>query len=215
MIRRRRTARGFSLIEALVALSISAVTLSLMTGATWGLRQMTDRARPAEISTADDWIAARRVFRDWASAAGGTSLRSAGYFGGDARELRVLVPPRHDAPGFLGILTIRADGGGGWTLEARRARGASDIRFPAEEARSTRLLSGQGEARLSYLIPADFGGDARWRSEAQTGTGLPLAIALDVGGDRLLTARIPAERAPACIARLGRAGLEERECRLR
>jgi hypothetical protein len=52
-----------------------------------------------------------------------------------------------------------------------------------------------------------------WRSETGD-SGLPAAIAVEVGDVRVLTARVFANRSAACLAAFGISGLEEPQCEL-
>ena len=56
---RRKRIRGFVMAEALVALAVAALTLALLTTASWGLRVASDARAAVELTSAVDWLAAR------------------------------------------------------------------------------------------------------------------------------------------------------------
>ncbi|MEJ8561271.1 hypothetical protein QTO30_08575 [Yoonia sp. GPGPB17] len=68
MTRRRGTSTGFVLAEALVALTVAAMTIALLTSATWGLNAAAERRAAATQTSAVDWLAARRALGNWAAA---------------------------------------------------------------------------------------------------------------------------------------------------
>ena len=74
MIRRRSRASGFVLAEALVALAIAAMTVALLTSATWGLQLTAERRAAAAETAAGDWVAARRAVVDWAVGGSGGGI---------------------------------------------------------------------------------------------------------------------------------------------
>ena len=200
MRRRGRQGRGFSLVEATVALTIGAMALALMAGAGWGLRQLAPRDVPR--AEARDWLVARRVLQD----AGLAIADRTGYDGAGDR-LRVRVPaPGGGAPEVLEV-TLQ-EGEGAWRLDvARGAEGAAP--------RRATVLEGRGDARLSYLIQGPLGQQPIWRDAAPVGTPPPLAIAFEAANTGRIVAPVPVSVDAGCVARAGRGGLEGRECDLR
>lgn len=220
MMRRRRQSKGFVMAEALVALAIGAMTIALLTSATWGLNAASERRAASQQTTAVDWLAARRVLTDWAA---GVTARGPGdsqtSFVGTAATARMTVMPSGTGQlqPFVGELQVVALGEEQFALVAARHIGVRDARVTANTPQSTEILRTNAPMRLLYLMPRGVGGVASaWRYESGSGdAGLPLAIGVEVGTDRMLTTRIFATTSASCLARLGRGGLSEDQCELR
>lgn len=206
---RRRGARGFALAEALVALAVAAMTLSLLTAATWGLRQASERRAALEISGAADWLTARRALGAWAAGLNAETAQGAeGRILGTATQLRLVVD---DAPPHTAELRVEDRGEGRFALIALRHMGQRDARLAVGDALQTVLVETDEPIRLQYLTRGEGGLD--WRYE--TGVDLPNAVAVEVGDARRLTAAIHPTRGAACLAAFGLQGLEEPRCALR
>lgn len=222
MTRRRPRARGFVLAEALVALAIAALTLALLTSATWGLRLAAETRATSAQTGADDWLAARRALQGWASGltAGGADLTEA-HFVGTATTARMVVEPAVSGLALPYVAELRieatadAEGAAGFVLIVARHLDARDARVSTDAPQETRLVRSDRPMRLLYLLPREEGTlGLVWRYETDA-TGLPAAIAVEVGDRRVLTARVFANRSAACLTTLGLTGLEESQCELR
>lgn len=225
-MRWRRAARGkgtkgFIMAEALVALAIAALTLALLTSASWGLRLASEaRAAVAETGAAD-WLAARRALQGWASgltAAGGNEVE-ARLVGTDSTARMVVEPAVSGlARPYVAELRVEArgdaQGRGGFVLIAARHLEARDARVSTDAPQETELVRADRPIRLLYLLPREGEVGMVWRYE--TGErGLPAAIAVEVGDRRVLTAPVFANRSASCLAGFGVSGLEEAQCELR
>ncbi|NJS40038.1 MAG: hypothetical protein HC783_14635, partial [Rhodobacteraceae bacterium] len=118
-----------------------------------------------------------------------------------AAELR--VEARTDAQGVDSFVLIAAR-----HLDVRDARVGTDTPQETELVRSDRPI------RLLYLLPREGVEGMIWRYETGN-SGLPAAIAVEVGDQRVITARVFANRSAACLAAFGVSGLEEPQCELR
>lgn len=206
-----------ALIEALVALAIAAMTLLLLTSATWGLRHAEDRRVAAQATDATDWLAARRIVQRWGQ--GLTSARSERAnlrLIGSATTVR-LVLSAHTAEArseAVGELRIVQDSGR-YDLLAARHLSDRDARTATGETPLTPLLSSDAVLRFSYLYARNGrAGPQTWRYETDP-EDLPLAIAVEEDGTRRIIAPVLSERSAACVAAVGAAGLEEPRCVLR
>ena len=217
-MRRRGHSTGFVLAEALVALAIAAMTLVLLTGASWGLRMASERRAAVAETGASDWLAARRALADWT--AGVTSSGATGteaQFIGTSTTARMIVEPvgaGRTAP-FVGELRVEAVTDTTYALIAARHFGQGDARLVADDPQETEVVRASEPIRIVYLLPRDGAGET-WRYETGSGDdGLPLAIAVEVGDRRMLTARIFATISASCLAALGPGGLDDDRCDLR
>lgn len=221
-MRRRWAARrvaqsGFALAEALVSLTIAAMTLALLTSATWGLRQTT--LQPAVLQQeATDWLTARRVMQSWAASASlsGRDM-AAGRFSGSPTQMRLILDDgtsRDSRPMMVG-LTITQDEGL-FRLIASRHFDVSDVRLANDDGQvSTMIVS---ETPLSLIYRAGATSVTRqgvWTYEPRAEQGLPFAIAVEQGAERMIVAQMPTTLSALCVARLGEAGLGDPDCELR
>ncbi|MEM7491106.1 MAG: hypothetical protein AAF390_18485 [Pseudomonadota bacterium] len=215
--RRRSHARGIALAEALVALAIAAMTLLLLTSASWGLRHANDRRDAAQATDAADWLAARRVIHGWsAGLTAPRSDRAGSRVLGTASTARLVLSSVDAGLPTEAVAELRViETDDRFVLIAARYAGDRDVRTASGDARGTELLSTVEPLRLAYLYP---GGDGRarptWRYETDA-ADLPLAIALEVGGERRIVAPVLPERSAACVAAVGDGGMEEPRCELR
>ncbi len=220
MIRRRSRASGFVLAEALVALAIAAMTVALLTSATWGLQLTAERRAASAETAAVDWLAARRALIDWTSGASAEGIGDTQrYLIGTATTARIFVEPSGTgqvAP-FVGELRVEALGEDGFALIAARYIGQRDARLTSDAAQQTEILRTTQPIRLLYLIPSQTGAaNASWRYETGSGDeGLPEAVAIEVGTERMITARVFATISASCLARIGRSSLQDDQCDLR
>lgn len=219
-MRRRGQTKGFAMAEALVALAVAAMTLALLTSATWGLSITVERRAAAQATGAAEWLAARRALMGWASGVTVAARESAeSRFIGTASTARIYVEPSGSglAVPFVGELRVEVRGDEEFALIAARHSNIQDARVVNDETRSTEVLQANRPIRLLYLLPQRSGGVQRgWRYETGSGAdGLPLAIAIEVGNERMLTSRIFATMSASCLADRGRGGLESEECELR
>lgn len=216
-MRRPRGTRGFVMAEALVALAIAALTLAMLTSATWGLRLATE-ARVAQAQTGPaDWLAARRALQGWA--AGLTALgadAAEARFSGTATTARMIVDPAVSGltVPYAAELRVEKSGETTFVLIAARHLDVRDARVTSDTPQETELVRSDEPIRLLYLLPREGVEGMVWRYETGS-TGLPAAIAVEVGEKRMLTARVFANRSAACLAGLGATGLEDDICELR
>jgi hypothetical protein len=220
MTRRRSTASGFVLAEALVALAIAAMTVALLTSATWGLQLTAERRAASSQTTAVDWLAARRALIDWTSGASAEGVSDTErYLIGTATTARIYVEPSGtgQVSPFVGELRVEALGDGRFALIAARHIGLRDARLTNDTPQETEILRTAQPIRLLYLIPSQTGGaNASWRYETgSSDEGLPEAVAIEVGIERMITARVFATISASCLARVGRGGLQDDQCDLR
>lgn len=215
--RRGQRSKGFVLAEALVALAIAALTLALLTSATWGLRIAADARAAAAQTGAADWLAARRALQGWASGltALGAETAEARLVGTDSTARMVVEPAVSGlALPYVAELRVETRGEGSFVLIAARHLDQRDARVSTDTPQETELVRSDSPIRLLYLLPREGVEGMVWRYET-TGSGLPAAIAVEVGDRRVLTARVFANRSAACVTALGVAGLEDIECQLR
>ena len=219
-MRRRPQAAGFVLAEALVALAIAAMTLALLTGASWGLRVTSERQAAVVETSATDWLAARRALSGWASSvtASGREGTNAQFIG-TATTARMIVNPGgsgRSAP-FVAELRVEALSDDRYALIAARHLDQADARTTSDEPQETEVVQAREPIRLLYLLPREGGVvGTRWRYETGSGDdGLPAAVAIEVGDRRMLTTRVFATISASCMAALGRGGLEDEQCVLR
>lgn len=218
---RRKHARGFVMAEALVALAIAALTLALLTSASWGLRIASDARVAAAQTGAADWLAARRALQGWAS--GLTALgaeRVEARLIGTGSTARMMVEPAVSGLALPYAAELRVEtridaaGETSFVLIAARHLDVRDARVSSDAPQETELVQSAEPIRLLYLLPREGVADMVWRYETGD-TGLPAAIAVEVGDRRVLTARVFANRSAACLSAFGVSGLEEEQCVLR
>lgn len=213
--RRHVHGRGFALAEALVALSVAAMTMVLLTGATWGLSHATRTPPPKAQAPAFDTLIARRLVHAWIGAINvrdGQRLDAALW--GQANEIRVHVSSE-DLGRFVGTLRIERDADGRSRLWAFRDEGMGDVRRVAGNGRRSLVLESTAPLRFSYMLARTRSGDT-WSYLWEDDMPLPLAIALEIGSERIVIAPLPASRSPDCVVKLGLTeGAEGSECRLR
>ncbi|PJI84926.1 hypothetical protein BC777_2919 [Yoonia maricola] len=220
MTRRRHTSNGFVLAEALVALAVAAMTVALLTSATWGLNAATERRAAAAQTSAVDWLAARRAMTGWAAGVTAQGIAdSRNSLIGTASTARMVVAQTNNTPAagpYVGELRIEARGTNRFVLIAAQHPGLRDARVTSSNARQTDVVTTSTPMRLLYLIPSGPAGQGVWRYETGSGAeGLPLAIGLEVGTRRMITAPIHPTRSASCLARLGLAGVDDDDCALR
>lgn len=207
--------------EALVALAIAALTLALLTSASWGLRIAADARAAAAETGAADWLAARRALQGWAS--GLTALTAEGsesHIVGTGSTARMVVEPAVSGLALPYVAELRVEtrqtvaGETSFVLIAGRHLDARDARISTDAPQETELVRSDRPIRLLYLLPREGVADMVWRYETNS-AALPAAIAVEVGDRRILTARVFATRSAACLATFGVSGLEEAQCELR
>ncbi|MEM7497494.1 MAG: type II secretion system protein [Pseudomonadota bacterium] len=210
--RRRRHERGFSLVEAVVALTISALTLALLSGAAFSLRAIGARSEAAD--EAVDLMAARRVVQRFASE---TVLRGAGNtagFVGGPSEMRLLLGPdlTTGTPGRLVVLRVERNEGH-YLLTAYRETPAASVWAEVDGRLTDRseVMESAEPLRFAYLIDNPEGGGALWVAEHRAGSP-PQALAIRVDGGPTLTARFAQELDPGCLAAAGLGQFERNRC---
>lgn len=213
----RRGARGFVLTEALVALTVAALTLALMTSATWGLRQTAMQSSPTQ-EAATDWLTARRVLQAWAGSATTDGFEGVvGRFAGTPAQMRLIVDDgtiRTDRPVMIS-LDIREEDGL-FRLEAARHFDVRDVRLAPDGARASTVIVTEAPLNLVYYFAAlNPGVPGTWTYEPQPEQGLPTAVAVEAAAERMIVAKMPATHSASCVAQQGLPGLDNQDCELR
>ena len=221
MIRRRRHTGGFVMAEALVALAIAAMTLVLLTSATWGLSMAMERRSTVEQNTPADWLAARRALMNWASGVTVIDRQDiTSRFQGTANSARMYVEPSgagRVVP-FFGEVQVKTHADDDFSLVMIRHSNVSDSGGAGDQILQTEVLRTNVPIRLQYRLHirgGDVAGNWQYQTESEDYNGLPSAIAIEVGGDRMLTIPIFATISMPCLAELGRGGLESPQCEVR
>lgn len=215
--RRRKAAMGIALAEALVSLTIAAMTLALLTSATWGLRQTT--IRPSiYVQEATDWLTARRVVQSWAASAtlAGRDMAE-GRFSGTPIQMRIILDDgssRDGKPMMISLDVVEEDEL--FRLTASRYFDVRDIRLATESVRASTVIVTDQPLRLVYRMASQISAGARvWTYEPRPEQGLPTAIAIEQGAERMIVAQMPATISAFCVSRLGEAALGSGDCNLR
>ncbi len=200
-----------------MALSVAALTLALLTSATWGLRQISMRQDGLQ-QDATDWLTARRVLQAWAASATTAGLdRAEGRFSGEPTRMRLIVDDgtsREARPMMVSLEVSEEDGR--YLLLASRYYDVRDIRLATEQARRSTVIVSDTPIQFIYLVARrDNQPGQVWTYEPRLDQGLPAAVAIEQGAERMIIAQMPITRSALCISLLGEAGLEDRDCRLR
>lgn len=203
MIRRRRGERGFTLIEALVALGVFGLVMLLLQGATWSSRMMLRVVRPDPNPVLDGMVT-RRVLEGWFASA--------------------LLVPEPVAGGLTGLTGSVSDvefsmavAGAAGGLRVARARLSieRDETTAGESSRLTAtrsLLGASDDGQASSLLldwagPLAFAyaegeaGRVRWTSTWSQRDRLPSRVALMSRSGPVLSFSLPAAvtcRGSAC-----------------
>ncbi|MEM6407168.1 MAG: hypothetical protein AAF700_01990 [Pseudomonadota bacterium] len=216
MRRRGAGARGFAMIDALVALAVAALTLSLLTSASWGLKIASDRRASLQHTAAADWLLTRRTLLAWAGDVSNSGPDSAGAsLIGTASTLRMRVRAQDGLGGFVGEFNVEGSADAGYTLSAARHDGLRDARLSADSPRRSVLLQTAEPIRMLYLFAQSDGTGTVWRYETGDGAALPIAVAIEVGDTRRVTVPVFATLSQTCLSSLGQGGLEDRLCAVR
>lgn len=205
------------MVEALVALVIAAITLTLLTTASWGLKLANDGRNTSLETDATDWLTARRALHAWASGMSATSAAntSASLLGSSTTaRIAVHTGAAHPAGAFVGELRVEQTKAGEFSLLARRYDNTLDVRAADASSRDTLIARAREPMRLIYLMQRPDNPGARWTYE-YSGQSLPKAIGLEVGGTRQLTAKVQPTRSAACVAQFGAASMDNEGCALR
>ncbi len=206
--RRGRASRGFTLIEALVALTVSAMTLGLLASAGFGLQKARQAETQAEAPV--DLLVARRVLQDWGRAAAKSHPRTSGAFAAEADQLSLRT-----TQGTVMRFDIETEGGRS-TLTATRAGVLRDVRLVPEGAPTSVLLQVPGRLRFAYLMHTGLRGQGRdWVYNVSDADGLPAAIRLEQGEHPLVTVPVAATAAGPCVVSYGMSENGVIECDLR
>ena len=213
--RRARRSKGFAMIDALVALALAALTLTLLTSASWGLKIASERRAAMENTSAADWLLARRTLSGWAGDVTNNGPRANGAnLIGTATTLRMLVRDGAGA-GYVGELRVEGTADTGYTLLAARHDGLRDARLSADAPRRSQLLTSDTPIRFVYLFPQSDGTGSVWRYETGDGNHLPTAIAIEAGSTRQMTVPLFTTVSQTCLAAFGPGALEGSQCAVR
>lgn len=200
--------------EALVALAVAALTLSLLTSASWGLKLAADRRAALEQTAPADWLMVRRTMLGWVANLNGAGLGAAHVdLIGTATTVRMIVREAGSDP-YVGEFRVDQEGES-FALIAARHDGLLDARTVSDTPRQSPLLQSNDPIRFLYLLPHQNGTQMVWRYETGDGEALPAAIGIEVGDARMVTVPVFGTRSRTCMAALGPGGLEEDACALR
>jgi len=214
--RRSGRTRGFAMIDALVALAIAALTLVLLTSASWGLKLASDRRAALETTASADWLLARRTLLGWAGDLSNDGpLANGAAMIGTATTLRMIVRDRAAATPYVGEFRVEGTRETGYTLSAARHDGLRDARVAADAPRRSTLLTSAVPIRFVYLFPERNGAGSVWRYETGDGDVLPRAIAIEAGDQRQVTVPIFPTISQTCLSALGPGALEGNQCAVR
>lgn len=204
------------MVDALVALAIAALTLTLLTSASWGLKMASERRAALDITAPTDWLLARRTLMSWASDVSNKGPRATGAaMIGTATTLRMIVRDRGATLPYVGEFRVQGTGDTGYTLTAARHDGLRDARIAADNPRRTTLLTSDEPIRFVYLFPQSDGTGSIWRYETGDGQALPTAIAIEAGNRRQVTVPIYTTISQTCLSALGPGALERDRCAVR
>lgn len=204
------------MVDALVALAIAALTLVLLTSASWGLKLASDRRAALETTASTDWLLARRTLLAWAGDLSNDGPRETGAsLIGTATTLRMIVRDRAANVPYVGEFRVDGTRETGFTLSAARHDGLRDARTAADVPRRSMLLTANAPIRFVYLFPEGNGRGNVWRYETGDGETLPRAIAIEVGDQRQVTVPVFATISQTCLAALGPGALEGDQCDVR
>ncbi len=203
------------MVDALVALAIAALTLTLLMTASWGLKLASDRRASLQETASSDWLLARRTLLDWAGDVSNNGPRANGAaMMGTATTLRMIVRDPSASVPYVGEFRVEGSREVGYTLTAARHDGLQDARIASDEPRRSTLLTSREPIRFVYLFP-QRGSPGVWRYETGDGDILPTAIAVEQGDQRQVTVPVFTTISQACFAALGPGALESDQCAVR
>lgn len=215
---RRRTprARGFAMVDALVALAVASLTMVLLTSATWGLRIASERRAALTETAPVDWLLARRTLSAWVADASNDGPRASGAsFIGTATTMRLIVRDARAAQSFVGEFRVTANGDDTFTLSAARHDGLQDARTSADAPRTSDILTSGEQIRFLYLFQQPNGAGTVWRYETGDGETLPVAVAIEAGDTRQVTVPVFATVSETCLSALGPGAIDGDQCAVR
>jgi general secretion pathway protein J len=194
MKRRPRAARGFTLLELLVAMTLLGLLAGLLFGGlSFGVRvwEMGDAElqKMAELQIAQGLIR-RLISRARISDLAEIEDDDAAIFEGTADAVRFVGPaPAQSLPGGLYRLSLRADDVSGksrlvmsWQLlepDARKA-GADGNKDENKDENVVVLVENIAAVSFGYFGAAQEGGDSQWRDRWEDSPGLPQLVRIDV-----------------------------------
>lgn len=194
--RRRRGALGFSLVEAIVALTVAASTLLMISGATYTLSFAMSRISP-EPDRPVDRLAAERLLRSFAA-------RLAPPVPEDASVARPGVVLSGDA---AGVVFRVVEGGVARSGVVRRAAFFTDpqnsgrrLSARLDEGREATLYVAQETLSFRYLVDDPELGERRWRP-APADQQLPYAVGVWMGDAPIAIAPVTLFGDAGCLSR--------------
>jgi type II secretory pathway component PulJ len=226
--RRRGRARGFSLVEVVIATGIFALTAGLLFSALWsGQAQV---ARLSRANTEDErLLAARRVLGGWLEAmtvAGSALGENANVFRGEPNLMVFHATPsdRSAAEGLYRIeISIEQQGDGA------RATSRLMVRRQRLNVVAGGVVEGAGVEQAELLVTArplafaygdelgtGVGGvGQRWSDTWAEPDRMPTRVQVSDGAGPILSARVAISKDPRCVLKRGPEMLAGGECLVR
>ncbi|MEO0931576.1 MAG: hypothetical protein AAFY14_13165, partial [Pseudomonadota bacterium] len=140
-----------------------------------------------------------------------------GRFSGTPVQMRMILDDGRgrDSRPMMVSLDIAEDNGL-HRLTASRYVDIRDIRLAPESARESTVIETDVPLRLMYQVRAgNIGGQLTWTYEPRPDQGLPLAVAVEQGAEKMIVARMPVSLSGFCVSRRGEAGLGDVDCEVR
>lgn len=191
---RAKRAKGFTLLEILLALALMAFVMLGVWGALAGATRVTHSADALMARSENVWTV-QQFLRRHVAAAGmmpwtdGSGTRPR-VFEGHATSMQYVAPlPMQSGHAglYLQTLSLQEDTSGGMILRLDY-RPYTDRRVDGEPVRHV-LLTDLAGGNFQYLAAASFGKPAGWRDDWTMLNGLPLAVRIHV--DPAWRAKIP------------------------
>lgn len=208
----RRTLSGFSLVEALVASSVAALTLLMLSGASFGLKAALSDPDNARDTDAIAVLTLRRVLGEWLDQTGAHPSSDRFAVLGTPERLRLAIGDRYT--GSNAELVVRAIPIG-FAVDVGWEQGDPDLNKVIDPALLSTAITSDVRLSWSFLMAAPHTSQLTWHDYFDPSQGLPVAIRLSAGSKSILTIRVPSEIDAICLSAGGARVLDERECQTR